>query len=81
MLSESTEGWVLYDDEGRIALLRGDLNTVLLDAAKVSVKAAIPCTAAGPQCPTPKCRHCGYPEVGARAITRAEDSRHHAPVI
>jgi hypothetical protein len=35
MLSESTEGWVLYDDEGRTALLRGDLNTVLLDAAKV----------------------------------------------
>ncbi|RIT62080.1 hypothetical protein D2E95_04630 [Mycobacteroides abscessus] len=38
MLSDSTEGWVLYDDEGRIALLRGDLNTVLLDAAKVMRK-------------------------------------------
>jgi hypothetical protein len=35
MLSESTEGWVLYDDEGRTALLPGDLNTVLFDAAKV----------------------------------------------
>lgn len=35
MLSKSTEGWVLYDDEGRTALLRGDLKTVLLDAAKV----------------------------------------------
>lgn len=35
MLSESTEGCVLYDDEGRTALLRGDLITVLLDAAKV----------------------------------------------
>jgi hypothetical protein len=35
ILSESTEGWVLYDDEGKTALLRGDLNTVLLDAAKV----------------------------------------------
>lgn len=34
-LSESTEGWVLYDDEGRTAVLAGDLNTVLLDAAKV----------------------------------------------
>lgn len=38
MLSDSTEGWVLYDDEGRIALLRGDLNTVLLGAAKVMRK-------------------------------------------
>ncbi|MGB5113448.1 MAG: hypothetical protein WBO08_18240 [Mycobacterium sp.] len=35
MLSESTEGWVLYDDEGRTAVLPGDLNSVLLDAAKV----------------------------------------------
>jgi hypothetical protein len=35
LLSESTDGWVLYDDEGRTALLRGDLDTVLLDAAKV----------------------------------------------
>lgn len=35
LLSESTEGWVLYDDAGRTALLPGDLNTVLLDAAKV----------------------------------------------
>lgn len=32
MLSESTEGW--YDDEGRTAVLRGSLNTVLLVAAK-----------------------------------------------
>lgn len=35
MLSESADGWVLYDDEGRTAALRGSLNTVLLDAAKV----------------------------------------------
>ena len=35
MLSESAGGWVLYDDEGRTALLPGDLNTVLLDAAEV----------------------------------------------
>lgn len=35
MLSESTEGWVLYDDEGRTALLGGDLSTVLCDAANV----------------------------------------------
>lgn len=35
MLSESAEGWVLYDDEGRTAVLRGNLNTVLLDAARV----------------------------------------------
>ncbi|CDP88409.1 MULTISPECIES: hypothetical protein [Mycolicibacterium] len=35
MLSESAEGWVLYDDEGRTAILHGDLSTVLLDAAKV----------------------------------------------
>lgn len=35
MLSESADGWVLYDDEGRTAVLRGNLNTVLLDAAKV----------------------------------------------
>jgi hypothetical protein len=27
--------WVLYDDEGRTALVPGDLNTALLDAAKV----------------------------------------------
>ncbi|MBP2456179.1 hypothetical protein [Mycolicibacterium lutetiense] len=35
MLSESAERWVLPDDEGSTALLRGDLNTVLLDAAEV----------------------------------------------
>lgn len=35
LLSESTEGWVLYDDEGRTTLLCSDLNAVLLDAAKV----------------------------------------------
>lgn len=35
MLSESADGWVLYDDEGRTAVLRGSLDTVLLDAAKV----------------------------------------------
>lgn len=35
LLSESSEGWVRYDDEGRTALLRADLNTVLLGAAKV----------------------------------------------
>lgn len=34
MLSESTEGWALYDDEARTAVLRGGLNTVLLVAAK-----------------------------------------------
>lgn len=35
MLSESAEGWVLYDDEGRTAVMHGSLNTVLLDAARV----------------------------------------------
>ncbi|OKH76806.1 hypothetical protein EB72_22800 [Mycobacterium sp. SWH-M1] len=35
MLSESGNGWVLYDDEGRTAVMHGSLNTVLLDAAKV----------------------------------------------
>ncbi|UQX10667.1 hypothetical protein [Candidatus Mycobacterium methanotrophicum] len=34
MLSESADGWVLYDDEGRTTVLRGSLDTVLLDAAK-----------------------------------------------
>lgn len=34
MLSESSEGWVPYDNEGGTALLLGDLNTLLLDAAK-----------------------------------------------
>lgn len=33
MLSETADGWVLYDDEGRTAVLAGDLNDVLLDAA------------------------------------------------
>lgn len=35
ILNETPEGWVLYDDEGRTALLAADLNTALLDAAKV----------------------------------------------
>ena len=35
MLSETAEGWVLYDDEGRTALLAGNLNFALVDAAKV----------------------------------------------
>jgi hypothetical protein len=35
LLNETPEGWVLYDDEGRTALLAADLNTALLDAAKV----------------------------------------------
>ncbi len=35
MLSNSAEGWVLCDDEVRTALLTGNLNTVLLEAAKV----------------------------------------------
>lgn len=34
MLSETPEGWVLYDDEGRTALLTDDLNSSLLGAAK-----------------------------------------------
>ena len=34
LLSETPEGWVLSDDEGRTALLAVDLNTALLDAAK-----------------------------------------------
>jgi hypothetical protein len=35
MLSETAEGWVLYDDEGRTAVLADNLNFALLDAAKV----------------------------------------------
>jgi len=35
MLSETSEGWVLYDDEGRTVVLTGNLNSVLLDAARV----------------------------------------------
>ncbi|MET4429057.1 hypothetical protein [Mycolicibacterium sp. 624] len=35
MLSESAEGWVLYDDKGRTAVLAVNLNSALLDAAKV----------------------------------------------
>jgi hypothetical protein len=35
MLSESAEGWVLYDEEGRTAVLAVNLNSALLDAAKV----------------------------------------------
>ena len=35
ILSETPDGWVLYDDEGWTALLAADLNTALLDAAKV----------------------------------------------
>lgn len=34
MLSESTEGRVLYDDDDQTAVLRASLNTVLLVAAK-----------------------------------------------
>lgn len=35
MLSETSEGWVLYDDEGRTKVLAVNLNSALLDAAKV----------------------------------------------
>ncbi|OHU23651.1 hypothetical protein BKG77_08470 [Mycobacteroides chelonae] len=35
MLSEGSNGWVLYDDVGRITVLGDDLNAVLLDAAEV----------------------------------------------
>lgn len=35
MLSETQQGWALFDDEGRTALLVGNLNSALLDAAKV----------------------------------------------
>ncbi|SIA14440.1 hypothetical protein [Mycobacteroides abscessus] len=42
MLSESADGWVLCDDEGRTAALRGSLNTVLLDAAKVMLERGDP---------------------------------------
>lgn len=35
MLSETAEGWALFDDEGRTGLLAGNLNSALLDAAKV----------------------------------------------
>lgn len=34
LLSDTLRGWVLYDDEGRTALLASNLNTALLDAAK-----------------------------------------------
>ncbi|CPV54890.1 hypothetical protein [Mycobacteroides abscessus] len=42
MLSESADGGVLCDDEGRTAALRGSLNTVLLDAAKVMLERGDP---------------------------------------
>lgn len=35
LLSETAEGWVLYDDEGRTAVLTANLDSALLDAAKV----------------------------------------------
>jgi hypothetical protein len=35
MLGETPEGWVLYDDAGRTAVLTANLNSALLDAAKV----------------------------------------------
>ena len=35
MLSETAEGWVLHDDEGRTEVLTGNLNSALLDAARV----------------------------------------------
>lgn len=35
LLSETPEGWALYDDEGRTALLSANLNAALLGAAKV----------------------------------------------
>ena len=35
MLSETPEGWVVYDDEGRTALLAVNLNSALLEAAKM----------------------------------------------
>ena len=34
LLSETTAGWVLYDDNGRTALLSANLDAALLDAAK-----------------------------------------------
>ena len=35
MLSETDEGWVLYDDEGRTQVLTDNLNSALLDAARL----------------------------------------------
>lgn len=35
LLGETPEGWVLYDDEGRTAVLAGNLNSALFNAAKV----------------------------------------------
>jgi hypothetical protein len=35
LLNKTPKGWVLYDDEGGTALLAVNLNTALLDAAKV----------------------------------------------
>lgn len=35
MLSETPEGWVLYDDEDRTEVLANNLNSALLNAAKV----------------------------------------------
>ncbi|WP_027331941.1 hypothetical protein [Mycolicibacterium tusciae] len=35
LLSDTPNGWVLYDDEGRTALLASNLSAALLDAAKV----------------------------------------------
>ncbi|PND56434.1 hypothetical protein CRM90_17715 [Mycobacterium sp. ENV421] len=35
LLSDTSTGWGLYDDKGRTALLAANLNTALLDAAKV----------------------------------------------
>jgi hypothetical protein len=35
MLSETAEGWALYDDEGRTQVLTDNLNSALLDAARI----------------------------------------------
>ncbi|WP_286275198.1 hypothetical protein [Mycobacterium antarcticum] len=35
MLSETAAGWVLYDDEGRTQVLTDNLNSALLDAARM----------------------------------------------
>ncbi len=35
LLSDTAEGWVLYDDDGRTEVLTGKLNSALLNAAKV----------------------------------------------
>lgn len=70
MLSESSEGWVLYDDAGRVVLLRSDHNTVLLDAAKVMRDNCVPYTASWTAVPDTELQTLRFlPRLGASCYT------------